>query len=392
MGTMMETINAMVEEFIGVCGLSGSSVPVVRHIALAAVAILLAWLSDAVCRRLLVPFILKLAARSDSKWLSVVFNRKVLVAACHIVPAIIIWQLLPLVFSQFRAVQVLLARLTAIYITIMSTRLIVNFIEAFKDLETDASSSTRQYLQSFCGVLKIVAYFCALIIVVAIAIGKNPSTLFAGLGATSAILMLVFKDTIEGLVAGIRLTSNDMVQKGDWITEKSAGVDGTVEEISLTTVKVRNFDNTIMTISPKTLVDGSFQNWKGMQEMPGRRVSRQLYFDVRKVALASDALKQRLVEHKFFTAQELEGEVVNMALFRTSVERYLESRPDVLQDQTLMVRQLPATEKGLPLEIYCFLEPKEWKAYEHHLADIVEHVLALATEFDLTIYQLFPNQ
>lgn len=388
----MKAINTFVEQLIELCGLSGPMVPVVRHIALALVAFLLAWLCYEVCRRLLVPFAAKITHRSDSKWLNVILDRKVIIAACRIVPAIVIWKLLPLVFSQLHVVHVLLVRLTAIYITIMATKLIISFIDAFKDLENDASLSTHQYLQSFCGVLKIVAYFCALIVVVAIAIGKNPSTLFAGLGATSAILMLVFKDTIEGLVAGIRLTSNDMVHKGDWITVKTDGVDGTVEEISLTTVKVRNFDNTIMTISPKTLVNSSFQNWKGMQEMPGRRMCRQLYFDVRKVALASDELKKRLVEHRLFTARELQGEVVNMALFRTSVERYLESRSDVLQDQTLMVRQLPATEKGLPLEIYCFLEPKEWKTYEHHLADIVEHVLALAAQFDLTIYQMFPNQ
>lgn len=387
----METINVFIEEIVGLCGVSAQAVPVTRHAVLVLVAVLLAWLGDMVCRCVLVPVVLKLTQRVEAKWAEVVLNRKVLIAACHLVPAIVIWQLLPLVFREFPLVEEALKRLTAIYITIMAVLLGMSFINSFKALDATTGSSRRQYFQSFCGVLKIVMCFCAVIIVVAIAIGKNPSTLFAGLGATSAILMLVFKDTIEGLVAGIRLTSNNMVLKGDWITVQAAGIDGTVEEISLTTVKVRNFDNTIMTISPKSLVDGSFQNWKGMQEMPGRRMVRQLYFDVRSVAIASNELKRHLQEMKLSTPQELEGEVVNMALFRASAERYLLANPLVLSGATCMVRQLKATEKGLPLEVYCFLETKEWVTYEHNMAHIMEHLIAMASHFDLALYQLLPG-
>ena len=156
----------------------------------------------------------------------------------------------------------------------MTVRLITVLITSFAQLETSHSSSVRQYIKTFCGVLKIVVIFIAVIVTVAIIFGKSPLSLLAGLGATSAVLMLVFKDTIEGLVAGIRLTSNEMVKKGDWITVPSTTADGIVEEISLTTVKVRNYDNTIVTVSPITLVNGSFQNWKGMQQSSGRRVKR----------------------------------------------------------------------------------------------------------------------
>lgn len=172
-----------------------------------------------------------------------------------------------MVFYQYSLVQELVARVTAIYITVSVIRLCFVFINQLKILDTGRRTSIQQYVLSFLGVLRVASVFVGAIVIIAIAIGQNPLKLFAGLGATSAILMLVFKDTIEGLVAGIRLTSANMLHVGDWITVPGTEVNGTVIEMNLTTVKVRNFDNTIFTISPKTLVGGTFQNWKGMQEV-----------------------------------------------------------------------------------------------------------------------------
>lgn len=388
----MEEIRIFVERLIQLCGITGPAVPVVRHISLAVVAILLAWLSDLLCRRILVPLVLKITSKTEAKWDDELLNRRVLTSACHIVPAIVIWKLLPLVFYQYPAVRELLARITAIYITVMSVRLATVFINSFNNLESGRRSSTQQYFHSFCGVLKILMMFIAAVVVVAIAIDKSPLTLFAGLGATSAILMLVFKDTIEGLVAGIRLTSNNMLHKGDWITVASAGANGVVEEMTLTTVKVRNFDNTITTVSPIALVNGSFQNWLGMQQSEGRRVNRVVYFDFRSVHIADSTLKKNLMEKKFFTEKELEGEHINMGLYRQYIEKYLVGRDDVNEKMTFMARQKEATQCGLPIEFYFFLKYKEWKTYEHHLADIMERIYALAPEFGLTIYQQYPEQ
>jgi len=374
------------------CGLSGDIVAVLRHISMVILTVFLAWLSDYLCRKLIVPAVIKLTKKTEVAWDDVLFNRRVLVSACHIVPALVVWQLLPLVFFQYPVVRELLTRLTAIYITVMATLTAVTFISSFKLLESDRRTSAQQYFQSFCGVLKIVIIFLAVIVVVAIVFNKSPLSLIAGLGATSAVLMLVFKDTIEGLVAGVRLTSNEMLHKGDWITVSSVGADGTVEDMSLTTVKIRNFDNTIVTISPKTLVDGSFQNWKGMQEKSGRRLSRQMFFDVRSIRIADADLKKSLVEKRYFKAEEIGKDVVNMTLFRKYVERWLAQRDDVLAGQTLMVRQMKATSSGLPLEIYCFLKQQEWVPYEHHLAEIMEHIYAIAPDFGLKIYQMFPEQ
>ena len=267
-------------------------------------------------------------------------------------------------------------------------------IDAFKNLDTSARrSSAQQYFHSLCGVLKIVVVFISTVVAIGIIINRSPLSLLAGLGATSAVMMLVFKDTITGLVAGVRLTSNNMLHKGDWITFDKAGVNGVVEEMSLTTVKVRNFDNTFVTVSPTTLVQESFQNWKGMQQSGGRRVKRMVFFDFHSIRPLDAALRQQLLDNKFFTAKELDASpAINISLFRRYMEKYLRTLPYVNHDMTLMVRQLEATNAGLPIEFYFFLKEKTWVEYEHQLADIMDAIYALTPLFGMKIYQQYPEQ
>ncbi|GAB6982308.1 mechanosensitive ion channel family protein [Prevotella dentasini] len=388
----MEEIRIFVEDLLMSMGMEGHTVAILRHAVLVGTAIVIALLSDYLCRKLLVPLILKLTKKTEVKWDDVVFDRKVLNTACHIVPAVVIWELLPMVFYQYPVVKELLTRLTAVYITLASTRLGVGIIDRLRFLNTRPGSSTSQYLKSFCGVLKIVFIFAAVVVVVALLLGRNPMTLFAGLGATSAILMLVFKDTIEGLVAGIRLTSNEMVHIGDWITVPGGTVNGIVTDITLTTVKVRQFDNTTTTVSPLTLVNGPFQNWKTMSEGEGRRVQKAVYFDVRSIRIADDELKAHLLERGYIKEGNIPADAINMGLFRHYIEHYLAKREDVNEKMTLMVRQLEATQCGVPVELYFFLRKKEWTAYEHALSDILEHVYAYAGEFGLKVYEQYPDQ
>ena len=383
----MNQIRSVVEELIQMCGITGVAVPVVRYVSMSLAAIFFSWLSYIIAKKLLIPVINRLTARTKAKWDDVLFNREVLLKVCAIVPAVVIYKLLPLVFYEAPFVQEMLNRLTSIYITVASVQLGIAVINSFRNLETTQSSSRQQYLQSFCGVLKIVAIFIGVIVVVALVIGKSPMKLFAGLGATSAVLMLVFKDTIEGLVAGIRLTSNDMIRRGDWITVPSTTVDGEVMEMTLTTVKVQNFDNTIVTVSPKTLVDGSFQNWKGMQESGGRRVKRLVYFDFLSIKPATQELKDMCQEKGFLTAQELKGDLTNLGLYRKYMENWLKQSPEVNTNLTCMVRQLEATNTGLPIEFYFFLSNKEWIVYEHNLAEIMEWAYTMAPVFGLHIYE-----
>ena len=384
---MIEDIRIWTEQTALSMGATETSSVYLTDAMLVIFTLLLSWLSFVVCHRLVVPITVKITSKTDVEWDDVLLNERTLRKACLIVPAIVVSMFIPNIFVRMPDMMELLERLTGIYITVMSTRLAIEVINSLKMLDSDVQSAHHQYLHTFCGVLKIVVVFLSVIVIVSIVINRNPLTLLAGLGATSAILMLVFKDTISGLVAGVRLTSNDMLHKGDWITVEKAGVNGTVEEITLTTVKVRNFDNTIVTITPQTLVDDSFQNWKPMQEGDGRRVMRRIYIDFRSIRLVTPELRQSLISHHYLP-QEGTTTDVNLTLFRHWADSYLASHPLVNSDMTHMVRQLEATQQGLPVEFYFFLKEKEWKTWENQKDEILERLYAAMQDFDLSIYQL----
>ena len=364
----MEEVNIFIERMISLTGLTGDYVPVVRYAFLVVLAFVLAWLAGKLCRMWLVPLMMKVTSKTDAKWDDVIFSERVLVSASRIIPAIVIWALLPMVFFEYPKVAEVVGRLTAIYFTVMTTRTIIVFIDSFKQIGQGTRSARQQYLYSVCGVLKIVMIFIAAIVVIAIVVDKDPSTLIAGLGAASAILMLAFQDTIKGLVAGIRLASNDMVHIGDWITVPSAGANGKVEEITLTTVKVRNFDNTIVTVSPQALVDGSFQNWQGMLQNEGRKQVRQIYFDFRSLKVDDEG-------------------IANITKFRSHVESWLKEQPSVVADKPILVRQADSTQAGCCVEIMFWLKAQNAIDYEHDTSAIMEYIFAKSADFGLRIYQ-----
>ena len=366
----MDRIQLWVHQVLEACGLEGSGVTYGSHALLVVIAILLAVVAGLLCRRILVPLVLRLTQKTEARWDEVIFNRKVLLSACSIVPAIVIWQLLPWTFYDFPTIQEVLTRLTAIYITVMAVRTLIVFADSFKLLEDGPRTARQQYLYSVCGILKIIVVFVAIIVIIAIIINKDPTTLFAGLGAASAVLMLAFQDTIKGLVAGIRLTNNDMVHIGDWVTVPSAGANGRVEEISLTTVKIRNFDNTIITVTPQTLVDGSFQNWLGMEQREGRKQVRKVYFDFRSIAIDNDG-------------------TANITKFRHHIEQWLQANPKVIAEKPILVRQAEATQAGCCVEFIFWLRSQAAIDYEHDTSDIMEYIYAACTDFGLRIYQQF---
>jgi miniconductance mechanosensitive channel len=366
----MDRIQLWVHQLLEACGLEGSGVTYGSHALLVVIAILLAVVAGLLCRRILVPLVLRLTQKTEARWDEVIFNRKVLLSACSIVPAIVIWQLLPWTFYDFPTIQEVLTRLTAIYITVMAVRTLIVFADSFKLLEDGPRTARQQYLYSVCGILKIIVVFVAIIVIIAIIINKDPTTLFAGLGAASAVLMLAFQDTIKGLVAGIRLTNNDMVHIGDWVTVPSAGANGRVEEISLTTVKIRNFDNTIITVTPQTLVDGSFQNWLGMEQREGRKQVRKVYFDFRSIAIDDDG-------------------TANITKFRHHIEQWLQANPKVIAEKPILVRQAEATQAGCCVEFIFWLRSQAAIDYEHDTSDIMEYIYAACTDFGLRIYQQF---
>lgn len=377
MDTVLESIRLASEKLLMLLGVNGVGVPILRHTILLLVSVLFAWLSGVICLKLLVPLVVKITQRTPGKWDDILFNREVLISASHIVPAIVVWALVPMVFYQYPHIRVVLDRVTEIYITVMSTRTLLVFISGFNMLDKAPNrSKARQYFRSLCSVLRVVVLFLAVIIVVAIIINRSPMRLLAGLGATSAVLMLIFKDTITGLVAGIRLTSNDMVHKGDWITVPGTPANGIVQDISLSTVKIRNFDNTIVTVTPNQLITGTFQNWIGMQESDGRLVQRRFYVDFKSIHF----------EHSN------EKDITNLGRYRATIEEYLNGNEHIQKKMGIMVRQLEATDSGLPIEVRFFLKYKEWKKYEDHLAMIMEHVYAMAPDYGVKLYEQYPEQ
>lgn len=384
----MEKATIYIEEILSGWGAGGEWSVIMSHLILIALAFGLAFIVGLVSRRVIVPIIMKITSKTKNTWDELFLNRRVLDSACRILPAIIIWMFIPAIFYRFPYIEELLSRITAIYITIAATTTAITLTNSLQLLDTDIRSAKHQYLHSFCGVMKIILIFIAVIVVIAILIDRNPTALLTGLGATSAILMLIFQDTIKGLVAGIRLTSNDMIHKGDWISVPKAQVDGVVTEITLTTVKVQNWDNTILTISPQTLVDESFQNWIGMQQSPGRRVKRKVFYDFSSIHPISKEECAIYIKKGYFAAEEIQPGMVNMTLYRKYMEKYLSQQAEVNTDMLLIVRQLEATNAGLPIEFYFFLKDKTWLNYEHNLADIMEKIYAMTPEFGLKIYQI----
>lgn len=382
----MEKIKTMIESLIGWMGLPGDYVPAVRYAILVVLAFILAWLAGWLCRTFVVPVLLKISSKTEAKWDDVIFSRRVLLSACHIIPAIVIWLLLPLVFFEYPKVEDIVGRLTAIYFTVMMVRTVIVFIDSFKLLENGQRSSKQQYLYSICGVMKILMIFISVIVVVAIIINKNPATLFAGLGAASAILMLAFQDTIKGLVAGIRLTSNDMLHIGDWITVPSAGANGKVEEIALTMVKVRNFDNTVVTLSPQSLVDGSFQNWQGMMENEGRKQVRRVYYDYSSIVTENPETPESPDKRPLATT--------NITRFRHDIEQWLSQHPKTIDSRPCLVKQAETPQAtGCCLEFIFWLKAQDAITYEHDTSDIMEYIYAAGAEYGLKIFQptAFPS-
>ena len=278
-----------------------------------------------------------------------------LVVVCVIIPSALVWNFLPSMLGDYPKVYSIVHRVTAIYITVVVTWLLISFANTFRSLGEHHNVPHQQYLNSFISVLKIVLIFIAVIVVIAIIVNKDPSTLIAGLGAASAIIMLAFQDTIKGLVAGIRLTSNNMLAIGDRITLPSAGIDG------------------IITISPQALVDGSFQNWKGMKEKVGRKAVRKVFFDFRSIVAGEDG-------------------VVNLTRYREHMEEWLKKHHMVLKDNMILVHQLDATPTGLPLEFVFWLNTQDVLPFEHAISEIMEYAYAEANTYGLRIYQQFPEQ
>lgn len=370
--------------------------------------LLTALVLDAILRYPVLGLVRRLTGRSASKWSGFIDDPHLLKKLADLFPVFFIYAAIPVAFPHEPEILRMLRTACVVYMIVVFLLLVNMLLKVTFRIYTSRKDFRDKPLMGLLQILQVGLFFIGGILIVSAVIGKSPLRLFAGLGASAAILMLVFKDSILGFVSGIQLSVNDMLRKGDWITVPKYGADGTVTEVTLTTVKIQNFDNTIVTLPPYILTSDAFQNWRGMEESEGRRVMRSVNIDLDSVRFCTPEMTERYKkieavreyiekneagssapDNKRTDNDRPDGQprLSNLGVFRAYLTAYLARSEQVNQELTFMVRHLQPTPEGLPLQLYFFLRTKEWVAYETIQADIFDHVLSIVPEFDLRIYQ-----
>lgn len=345
---------------------------------------------DYLCQAIFVGGMKHYTKRAPHQWNTLLMKRRVVHHLIHILPGVLVYFLLPLAFVRGKEILDFSQKICAVYIIAAILFTINGLLLVMLDVYNARDKQKNRPMKGFVQVLQVLLFFIGGIVIIAVLVNKSPMTLFAGLGASAAVLMLVFKDSILGFVAGVQLSANDMLRIGDWIQLPNGVANGTVEEITLNTVKIRNWDETISTVPPYTLVNNSFQNWRGMQESGGRRVNKNIYLDMTTLKFCTpedlDAIRKNVPLMADY--QPAEGEVpTNSQLYRIYIERYLRSLPVVNQDMDLIISQKEPTTYGVPIQVYFFSRNKVWREYERIQSDIFDHLLAIVGKFDLKLYQ-----
>ena len=405
---MIENLTQALRQWLMQAGLSGYlATLVVETVEIIGVA-LVAIAANKITKGVILHFAHRLAKRTKNDWDDVLVERKLFHRLAQLAPALVIHSLASVVFTE-ETLVVLAKGGAEIYMLVVALLVVDAALTSLNDIYQKFEVSTRIPILGYLQVVQIVVTVAVLLVAVSIVIDQSPWTLLGGLGAATAIILLIFKDTILGLVAGIQLVANDMVRLGDWIEMPKYGADGDVVEITLNTVKVRNWDKTITTIPTYSLISDSFKNWRGMSESGGRRIKRSLNIDVGSIKFCTtemvekfskiqilkkyiqsklDELNTHNREHGIDESVLVNGRrSTNIGTFRAYLVAYLRAHPQIRQDMTFLVRQLQPTEKGLPLEVYVFSADQAWANYEDIQADIFDHIYAALPQFDLRPFQ-----
>lgn len=351
-------------------------------------AIVLFYVCDIICRKIVIPAVKKVTSSTKSRWDDILFNKEVLMNISRLIPPFILKVILPYLFEESHGIFFWAGKIIDIYIVATGTRLACAMFNSLYQISNEDKRMKNRTLKGVFEMFKIISLCIGAIIIISIVIDKNPANILTGLGAMAAVLMLVFKDPIMGLVAGVQLSANDMLRQGDWITLPKHNADGEVIEVTLTTVKVQNWDKTITTIPPYVLVSESFQNWRGMFDSGGRRIKRSLYIDMNTIGFCTKEQVEKFRQKGWLNGIECDDEhMVNLTVLRNYLDIYLRGNKRVNHDLIFMIRQLQPTAQGLPLELYFFSADTAWVAYEHLQADVFEHIIAIMPEFGLKVFQ-----
>ena len=375
----------------------------IAFIVLLGVGILLMFAAKFIIKKTVYKVIMK----SESKYDDEIIHNKVLMRLCLMIPAILIMKYHVDILPDFPNVQHFVLNSCIVYIIVVITMVLFSIVNASNDIYNMHQTAKMKPMTGVVQTIKIILIMFCVLLIISFLMGKKVSSVIIGLGTLSAVLLLLFQNVILGFVGSIQLTINDMLRIGDWITMDKA--DGTVMEINLTTVKVRNFDNTITTIPTSSMVTNQFTNWRGMSESDGRRIMRSITIDTKSVKFCTPEMIERFKKieriQKYLEDKEediaeynkannidtsyiINGrQQTNLGVFRAYILSYIKSNPNINQNMTRMVRQLQPNEFGIPLQVYAFSKEKEWTRYEEIQSDIFDHIIAAAPLFDLKIFQ-----
>ncbi|MCD8553898.1 mechanosensitive ion channel domain-containing protein [Seleniivibrio sp.] len=359
--------------------------------------IFVAILSYFIVKKVIVRYIHKYFEKTENNYDDMLIESNIFSQLAFIAPALVFIYSSDIISLPKHVTQIISAYI-AVNITIFIVRLLTVIINIYNTFEVSARRPIKGYIQ----MIQVAVGFLGVIISVCMVIGKSPLGILSGLGAMTALLMLIFKDTIMSFIAGVQIMFNDLVHKGDWIEMPAFGVDGVVQDIALYTIKVENFDKTIVTVPTSKLIESSFKNWRGMQESGGRRIKRTITIDqssirfltprdiekLKSFSLIKDYLDSKLNEDIDPTGTDInKRRLTNIGTFRAYIKSYLEHNKNIHKGMTLLVRQMPPSPDGLPIEIYAFVCDTDWGFYEDVQADIFDHLTAITPEFNLRIYQ-----
>ncbi len=367
-------------------------------------------LADFITKKILLTVIKKLAKKTHTVWDDILVDKKVFHKLSHIVPIIIVYYSINIAFPDSQIAVDFIKKAATIYLVIVLVMVLNAFLNGLNEIyNVTIGDKKGTSIKSYIQVVKIIAYIIAAISALSILLNKEVGYFITGLGAMTAVLLLIFKDSILGLVGGIQLTTNDMVRIGDWISMPARNADGIVLEVSLNTVKVQNWDNTISTIPTYALVTETFNNWRGMEESEGRRIKRAINLDMNSVKFCSPELLDKLSKFQILqdyipqksveiekhnkkikadTSLPINGvRFTNIGIFRKYLEGYLKQNEKINSEMTLVVRQLAPGDTGIPMEIYGFSKIKSFVEFEEVQSDIFDHILAVVPEFELKVFQ-----
>jgi miniconductance mechanosensitive channel len=390
-------------------GLSFSLSSFLSTIALVLIVILLSWLANLVAKAIIFQIVTRIVKKTKNTWDDIFLEQKVFTRLSHFAPALVIWFMAAWALKAYPTWLAVVHKLTYIYMVIIGTVVLNSFIDAWHEVYNTLPIAKHRHIKGYVQLLKIFVIVVTLLVLISVLFKKDISTLVAGLGAITAVLILVFRDTLLGLVASIQLSADKMLKVGDWISIPRRDIDGIVEDITLNTVKVKNFDKSIITIPTYSLVNDSFQNWRGMEESGIRQLKRSISIDMKSIRFLDKEMKEKLCKvpelSEFIKSGEIKkdmtgkdfknsdspffnySQITNLGVFRFYAESYLKNHRDVDKSQTILIKHKQIEGNGLPLQIYLFTKNNQFVPYENLQSEIVEHFLAIMAEFGLKVFQ-----